>query len=83
MHQNETTRESQASQAFRDSRELHVVIGAGAIGSGVAWALAARDPRVRNHQVRIWTLRICGPVSPAGRADRRRRKRRRGDGPVH
>lgn len=48
----------------RDPRELHVVIGAGAIGSGVARALAARD-----HRVRIVTRSGSGPsgsANPAG-----------------
>ena len=43
-----------------DSRQLHVVIGAGAIGSGLARALAARD-----HRVRVITRSGSGPIGPA------------------
>jgi nucleoside-diphosphate-sugar epimerase len=46
-----------------DSRELHVVIGAGAIGSGVARALAAK-----NHRVRIITRTGSAPIGPSGPA---------------
>src|SRR5467141_3679930 len=49
----------------RDSGELHVIIGAGAIGSGVARALAASD-----HRVRIITRSGSGPSGPSGSADR-------------
>jgi nucleoside-diphosphate-sugar epimerase len=44
----------------RDSRQLHVVIGAGAIGSGVARALAASG-----HRVRIITRSGSGPSGPS------------------
>src|SRR5258706_330005 len=49
----------------RDAGELHVIIGAGAIGSGVARALAASD-----HRVRIITRSGSGPSGPSGSADR-------------
>jgi nucleoside-diphosphate-sugar epimerase len=52
-----------AARDTRGSRELHVVIGAGAIGSGVARALAARD-----HRVRIITRSGSGPRGSADRA---------------
>src|SRR5689334_19853871 len=51
MDQNEIT---------RDSSQLHVVIGAGAIGSGVARALTASD-----HRVRIITRSGSGPSGPS------------------
>src|SRR5258708_16268463 len=48
------------NRTTHDSRELHVVIGAGAIGSGVARALAAPD-----HRVRIITRSGSGPAGSA------------------
>src|SRR5262245_34057638 len=46
-----------------NSRQLHVVVGAGAIGSGLALALAARD-----HRVRVITRSGSAPIAPSGPA---------------
>jgi nucleoside-diphosphate-sugar epimerase len=51
------------NESSRDSRGLHVVIGAGAIGSGIARALAATD-----HRVRVITRSGSGPSGAAGSA---------------
>jgi len=51
------------NELTRDSRELHVVIGAGAIGGGLARALAARD-----HWVRVITRSGSAPIGASGPA---------------